>query len=312
MAMLKIQVEGDRDGQRLKLEGRAIGAWVHELERECERLLADDASLTLDLAGVSFLDHDAVRLLRALSLRDVTLVNASPFLAQQLGALSPAPGVDEDLQLVERTRAGDAAALERLMERHASSVYRLVCGITRNTADAEEVVQDVFLAVFRKIGRFEARSTVRTWIYRIAVNTALNKRRGKRREVEVPIEEFLPAFLPDGHRAGERDFLLADWSDTPEEVFLAGAGRATLQRAIDELPDDYRAVLVMRDVEGLSNEEVAGVLGHTVSSVKSRLHRARLVLRERLTRSFQLAVPAAEEAGPRAVLELRAEHARAR
>src|SRR5688572_31002161 len=95
VAMLKIQVEDDRDGRRLKLEGRAIGAWVHELEQICDRLLAEDAPLALDLAGVSFLDHDAVRLLHALSLRDVTLLNASPFLAQQLSPLSPAPGADE-------------------------------------------------------------------------------------------------------------------------------------------------------------------------------------------------------------------------
>lgn len=226
-------------------------------------------------------------------------------LTEQLDPV-PLAADDDDHRLVERTRSGDAAALEALMERYASSVYRLVCGITRNAADAEEVVQDVFLTVFRKIDRFEARSAVRTWIYRIAVNTALNKRRGKRHEVEVPIDELLPTFLPDGHRAGEEAYLLADWSATPEEAFLAGAGREALQRAIDELPADYRAVLVMRDVEGLSNEEVARVLGHTVASVKSRLHRARLVLRERLTRTFQVVVPAAEDAGAGAVLDLRA------
>ena len=301
--MLKIAV----DGRTLRLEGRAIGAWVAELERTCERCLGDEAPLALDLAAVSFLDQDAVALLHALSLRDVSLRNASPFVAEQLDlSASPVAGADDDMPLVERTRAGDTAALETLMERHASAVYRLVRGITRNTADAEEVVQDVFLTVFRKIQRFEGRSAVRTWIYRIAVNTALNKRRGKRRDVEVPIEDWLPTFLPDGHRAGDRDFLLTDWSETPEEAFLAGAGRATLQRAIDELPDDYRAVLVMRDVEGLSNEEVARILGHTVSSVKSRLHRARLVLRERLTRSLQLTVPAAKDALPPPVLNLRA------
>jgi RNA polymerase sigma-70 factor (ECF subfamily) len=190
-----------------------------------------------------------------------------------------------DTSLVDRIRSGDAAALEALMSAHADAVYRLVHGITRNAADAEEVVQDVFLTVFRKIDLFEARSALRTWIYRIAVNLALNKRRGKRRELEVSIEEHLPAFLPDGHREGESAYLHADWSRTPEAELLAGEGLTALRRALDELPDGYRAVLVMRDVEELSNEEVAGILGDSVPAVKSRLHRARMVLRERLTRS---------------------------
>jgi RNA polymerase sigma-70 factor (ECF subfamily) len=191
-----------------------------------------------------------------------------------------------DPRLVDGIRAADPMALETLMCQYADGVYRLVLGVTRNAADAEEVVQDVFLTVFRKIDRFEARASLRTWIYRIAVNAALNKRRGKRRDLEVSIDAELPTFLPDGHRAGDRAYLLADWSRTPEEELLAGDGRAALTRALDELPESYRTVLVLRDVEELSSEEVAGILGESVAAVKSRLHRARMMLRERLTRSF--------------------------
>lgn len=191
---------------------------------------------------------------------------------------------EADLTLVERLRGGDAAALETLMERYASRVYRLAYGITRNEADAEEVVQDVFLTIFRKIHTFEGRDALGSWIYRVTTNAALFKRRGQRTECKVSLDSQLPAFLPDGHRAGDPAFGGADWSQTPEADLLSGETRAILHRAIDALPAQYRAVLVLRDVEGLSNEEVAEVVGDSVAAVKSRLHRARLVLREELTR----------------------------
>jgi RNA polymerase sigma-70 factor (ECF subfamily) len=192
--------------------------------------------------------------------------------------------VDATPALIERLRAGDPTALEALLASHEARVYRVARGITGNAADAEEVVQDVFLAVLRRIGDFEGRSALGTWIYRIAANTALNKRRGKRLELEVPLEEHLPAFEDDGHRQGDRSYLLADWSRRPDEELLAEESRAALQQAIDALPSAYRAVLVLRDVEELSNEEAAAALGESLASVKSRLHRARMALREQLTR----------------------------
>jgi RNA polymerase sigma-70 factor, ECF subfamily len=191
-----------------------------------------------------------------------------------------------DVMLVENLRAGDVAALEALMERYSDRVYRLARGVTRSTADAEEVVQDVFLRLFQKIGGFDGRASLGTWIYRITVNVALNKRRGKARELEVPIDSDVPTFLPDGHREGDRAFLLADWSRTPEEELLSSEARDVLSRGLDALPDAYRTVLVLRDIEGLSNEATAEVIGESVASVKSRVHRARMALRERLTRAL--------------------------
>mgnify|MGYP003693951443 CR=1 FL=1 len=102
--------------------------------------------------------------------------------------------------LVERLKNGDGAALELLMERYASRVFRIARGITRTDADAEEVVQDVFLTLARKIDSFEGRAAVGTWIYRVATNAALIKRRGKRAQLEVSLEENLPTFMQDGHR----------------------------------------------------------------------------------------------------------------
>lgn len=186
--------------------------------------------------------------------------------------------------LVERLQAGDSDALETLMERYSARMYRLAYAITRSTRDAEEVVQDVFLSAFRHVRRFQGRAAVGTWLYRVTTNAALNKRRGRRLEMETSLDEWLPTYKPDGHREGDRAFLLADWSQTPESVFLSGETRAELEQALDALPERYRAVLTLRDVEGLSSEETAAVLAESVSAIKSCLHRARMVLRERLTR----------------------------
>jgi RNA polymerase sigma-70 factor (ECF subfamily) len=202
-----------------------------------------------------------------------------------------APRADEggpeavaDAVLVDRLRAQDAAALETLMERHSARVYRVAFGITRSHSEAEEVVQDVFMSLFRKIDMFEGRAALGTWLYRVAANAALIKRRGKRVELEVSLEDRLPTFRSDGHREGDRAMLVADWSGTPESELLSGEAREILDQALDRLPGHYRALLVLRDVEELSNEEVAEILGESVSSVKSRLHRARMALREVLTR----------------------------
>jgi RNA polymerase sigma-70 factor, ECF subfamily len=191
-----------------------------------------------------------------------------------------------DLTVLQRLRAGDAAALEILMEQHAPRVYRVAHGITQNAADAEEVVQDVFLTLFNKIHTFEERAALGSWLYRVATNAALAKRRGRRSDREVPLDSLLPTFLPDGHRAGEPEFILRDWSRSPEAALLSQETREIVQRAIGLLPEQYRAVLVLRDIEGLCNEEVAEIVGDTVAAVKSRLHRARMVLREALTQSL--------------------------
>jgi RNA polymerase sigma-70 factor, ECF subfamily len=192
---------------------------------------------------------------------------------------------------IQRLQAGDAAALETLMEVLAPRVYRVAYGITRSASDAEEVVQDVFMTVLKKAQTFAARSAAWTWIYRITTNTALNKRRSRRPDMAT-LESHLPSYTADGHRQGDRTYLLRDWSATPDEVLLSEERRAVLGAALDALPAHYRAVLVLRDVEGLTSEEVADVLGESPSAVKARLHRARMVLREDLTRSMM--APAGE------------------
>jgi RNA polymerase sigma-70 factor, ECF subfamily len=191
---------------------------------------------------------------------------------------------ETEVMLIGRLRAQDPSVLEILMERYSPRIYRVAFGITRSHGDAEEVVQDVFVTLFRKIDSFEGRAALGTWLYRVAANAALIKRRGKRAEVEVHLEDYVPTFKSDGHREGDRAMLLADWSGTPERELLSGEAREILEEGLALLPDHYRAILVLRDVEELSNEEVAEALGESVASVKSRLHRARMALREVLTR----------------------------
>jgi RNA polymerase sigma-70 factor (ECF subfamily) len=163
--------------------------------------------------------------------------------------------------LIARLRRRDTDALEILMQRHAARVYRVALGITRSEADAEEVVQDVFLSLFEKIAAFEERAALGTWLYRVATNSALLRRRGKRLELEVSLEDQLPTFRDDGHRAGERSFLLADWSASAEDGVLSNETQELVRRAIDMLPPHYRAVVMLRDVEELYNEETAEILG---------------------------------------------------
>jgi RNA polymerase sigma-70 factor (ECF subfamily) len=190
---------------------------------------------------------------------------------------------DAEQRLIARLRQQDPSVLEPLIEQYGPRLYRVAVGITRSHDDAEEVVQDVFLTLYRKIDSFEGRAALGTWLYRVAANAALIKRRGKRAEVEVKLEDHLPTFKADGHRDGDRGFLLADWSRTPETELLSGEARKILEEALAGLPDHYRAVLVLRDVEEVSNEEAAEALGESVATVKSRLHRARMALREILT-----------------------------
>jgi len=184
-----------------------------------------------------------------------------------------------DQDLVEQIKAGEDAPFEALLERYRDRVYRLVVSFTKNPADAEEVLQDVFLTVFRKIASFEHRSSFSTWLYRITVNTALMKLRS-RGPVQESIDEYLPQFTKDGRHAR----MVVDFTQGPEKLLLRKEREQVLREAIEALPPDYKVVLVLRDLEGLSNEEVAEIVGASVLAIKARLHRARLVLRGRLER----------------------------
>lgn len=191
-----------------------------------------------------------------------------------------APRVDRDAALVEGLRRGDPAASERLLDTYGDRVYRLAIRITGNEQDAEEVAQDALWTAARKIGTFKGESAFGSWVYRITANTAYQKLRGRRgRRNEVLWDDLQPAF--DEHRRHTEPVI--DWSGKVEEPALQTELRTVLTTAINDLPRDYRTAFLMHDVEGLSNPEIAETLHLSLPAVKSRVHRSRLFLRERLS-----------------------------
>ncbi len=192
-----------------------------------------------------------------------------------------APRVDRDAALVEALRRGDEAASELLLETYGDRVYRLAIRITGNEQDAEEVAQDALWTAARKIETFKGESAFGSWVYRITANTAYQKLRGRRsRRNEVLWDDLQPVF--DDHRRHSEP--VVDWSGKAEEPALQTELRTVLTTAINELPADYRTAFLMHDVEGLSNPEIAETLHLSLPAVKSRVHRSRLFLRERLSR----------------------------
>ncbi len=182
-----------------------------------------------------------------------------------------------DQSLLARIHAGDKAACAECVERHSAGVYRLARRLMQDEAEAEDVVQETFLSAFRAVGTFDGRSTLSTWLYRIAHNAALMRLRQSQPDT-VPVDES-----DDGVAVPEQLF---DWCCLPEQDFDSGEARLELEQAIRELPDKLRAVFVLRQLEGLSTEQAAAALGLSPENVKQRLHRARLWLRERLSNYF--------------------------
>ncbi|MFM7231992.1 MAG: RNA polymerase sigma factor [bacterium] len=185
-----------------------------------------------------------------------------------------------DGRLVELAQGGDTRAFDELVLRYRDRVFRLCSRILRHDDDAAEAVQDAFLSAFRGLPRFKSESTFSTWLYRIATNASLMKLR-RRREGHVSLEQ---SQQPEGE--GE-PLAIPDWSTQPLDEVLDSELREVLGREIESLPGNEREVFVLRDVMGESNGDVASELGLTVAAVKSRLHRARLHLRDRLNRHFR-------------------------
>jgi RNA polymerase sigma-70 factor (ECF subfamily) len=185
-----------------------------------------------------------------------------------------------DAELVKLAQAGDNRAFDELVRRYENKVYRLAFKILRHEDDAGEALQDAFLSAYRGLKNFKADSTFSTWLYRVATNAALMKYR-KRRDGHVSLEQS------QSHDEDAEGLQIADWSALPDDDLLTGELDDILSEGLDRLPDELREVFVMRDIEGLSNSDVAERLRLTVPAVKSRLHRARLQLRDRLNRYFQ-------------------------
>ena len=184
-----------------------------------------------------------------------------------------------DAQLVVRTQGGDTRAFDELVRRYRDKVYRLAFKILRHEEDAAEALQDAFLSAFRGLKNFKAESTFSTWLYRITTNAALMKYR-KRREGHVSLEQS------QSRDDDLQPMELADWSQIPEDQLEDRETWQVLMDAVEQLPDDLKTVFYRRDWLEESNAEVADALSLSVAAVKSRLHRARIQLRDRLNRYF--------------------------
>jgi RNA polymerase sigma-70 factor (ECF subfamily) len=182
-----------------------------------------------------------------------------------------------DEELATRAAAGDASAFEILVSRHEGRVYRLAYRLTGSDADAQDVLQDAFLAAYRGLASFRGAARFSTWLHRIATNAALAHRRARRRRPTEPLEEFLPRFDEDGQHALEAAELRVA---SRAEALLDGKLLAEqAQAALERLPDLYREAFVLRDLEELDTSEVGELLGVDAATVRQRVHRARLMLR---------------------------------
>jgi RNA polymerase sigma-70 factor (ECF subfamily) len=188
---------------------------------------------------------------------------------------------DDQQQLLSRLRAGEPAAFEELVRRETSKLLSVARRILTTEEDARDAVQDAFMFAFRSLDNFEGNAKLSTWLHRIVVNAALMRLRSRKRKREESLEPLLPAFQSDGHFV-ER---FAHWDD-PSQKIESAETKALVRRLINELPDSYRTVLLLRDIEGLDTEETAKLLETTPNAVKVRLHRARQALRTLLAPHF--------------------------
>lgn len=189
--------------------------------------------------------------------------------------------MDTDAPLVERARSGDMSAFGQLVGKYEKRILRLARNITQNQEDAEDVLQEVFLKAYTHLEGFEGNSKFYTWLVRIGVNESLMKLRKRKTGREVSLDE--PVDLGQDEVVRE----VAVWDNTPESKYSQEELRGILNEAIQDLSPIYRTVFTLRDVEELSTEETAEALDLSVAAVKSRLLRARLQLREKLTRKFK-------------------------
>jgi RNA polymerase sigma-70 factor (ECF subfamily) len=201
------------------------------------------------------------------------------YLPRKKGVLIMIAKRKSDLELVKEFRLGKVGSFEELLSRYSSKVFSLASRLTRNQEDAEEVLQDVFVTVHRKIAGFEGKSSFSSWLYRVTVNAAFMKLRKRRQDQTVALEDLVL-------QSGSLAILRSPENTHIDEQSMRNQLLEALEVAIRKLPDDYRPVFILRDVDGLTSREVGRILDLTVPAVKSRLHRSRMMLRRRLSKFF--------------------------
>jgi RNA polymerase sigma-70 factor (ECF subfamily) len=191
--------------------------------------------------------------------------------------------IPDEVALLAGMQAGDDGAFEACVRGYCGRMLVIARRILGNEADAEDAVQDAFASAFQGIGRFHGLSSLGTWLHRIVVNAALGRLRHRQRHPEQSIEDLLPHFGEGEHQVDPP----APWKATPETGLQAREARELVRSCISRLPESYRTVLLLRDIEGLDTEETARLLGTSPGVVKTRLHRARQALRTLLDPHFR-------------------------
>lgn len=184
-----------------------------------------------------------------------------------------------DAVLVKDLKNGDSKAMEEIVRRYSNKVYNLAYHLTRDSSAAEEIMQDVFLTVIAKINTLSNDAFFSTWLYRVTTNASYGFLRKEKKFTDQTVSEE----EVDQEPAIDYEY---DWSTLPDDILLSEESRGILKRSIDALPKTMRTVVIMKDVEGFSNEEIAQTMGLSVPAVKSRLHRGRLILRDQLADYF--------------------------
>ena len=185
--------------------------------------------------------------------------------------------VQDDRELLGRAQAGDMSAFEALVGRHEEKVYGLALRMTRSEADAAEITQDTFLSAYQHLSEFRGEAAFGSWVHRIAANNALMRLR-RQKVVDIVSDDLAgPEFTDRGSLAEAPE---SDWSKRADDKIIEDELGRAIQTATDALPEGYREVFLLKDVEGLSYEEISEMVGISIPAVKSRLHRARLALRE--------------------------------
>jgi len=178
---------------------------------------------------------------------------------------------------------GNLKAYDKIVEIYQKKIYGLSFNLTRNQMDAQDVTQEVLLTLFRKIKLFQGKSAFSSWVYRITVNASYMRLRSKKKEPNVSIDELMPSFNSSGFQQEK----IQDWSEDTQSLIFNNETRDEINKAVNLLPEKEKVVFLLRDIEGLSTEKTGEVLDLTVPAVKSRLHRARLFLRKKLSNYFE-------------------------
>ncbi len=277
--MLRITTSENDNLVELRIEGELTQSTTLEVERLCRGYLGEGRKLALQLAGATFADRAGAELLRDLKKRGVMLTECSGFFSELLrdnpnSLLSGHAPRDGDA-LIERLRAHDEEAFETMVRQYGARMLATARRLLRNEHDADDAVQQAFISAFKSIGGFNADAKLSTWLHKIVVNAALAQLRSRRHRGELSIEDLLPRFDDAGGWLDGTQQM--GWEN--EHPMEKRETRQMVRRCIDRLPDSYRSVLLMRDIEDIDSEEVAEMLAITANATKIRLHRARQALK---------------------------------